>query len=57
MMMLDRLCDVLDAASSAVSSVDMRLACCQLVVMNVECLLLHQHHHRRRHQRHHSGTS
>jgi len=45
MMMMERLYDILDAGSSAVSSDEMRLVTCQLIVNNAHCLLLHQHHY------------
>ena len=49
---MERLCDVLVALSSAVSSVNARLACCHLIVNNTRRLLLkHQRHH------HHTGRS
>jgi len=38
--LVDRLYSQLDVASSATSSVEMRLASCQLIVMNADCLLL-----------------
>ena len=44
-MILERLCDVVETGSSAVSSVDMRLASCQLIVMNIQHLLLRRHNH------------
>ena len=39
--MLERLYKAMDVGSSAVSSTDMRLACCQLLVMNASRLLIH----------------
>jgi len=38
--MLERLYNVLDVGSGALSSAGMRLACCQLIVMNAGRLLL-----------------